>query len=121
VETSSVDSGPDGGTASFVLRVPVARLDEALRRVGGLADVRRITHGAQDVTGAFVSAQDRLSDARAERKALLAALGKAGTPRAIDPPSATRVAANRSEIAPPGSKGDLRGTAPAHGRRVEVA
>jgi len=106
VESSQVDSSPSGGEATFVLRVPTARLDDALKRFGELADVARLSQGSEDITGSFVSAQDRLSDARAERKALLAALGKATTPRSIASLRA-RIRGNRTEIAR--LEGDLRG------------
>jgi hypothetical protein len=86
-------------------QIPVGRLDEALKRFGELADVRRLTQGTEDITGAFVSAQDRLSDARAERRALLEALGAARTARAIASLRA-RIRGNRQETAR--LKGDVR-------------
>ena len=106
VASSQVDSTPSGGDATFVLRIPTARVDDALKRFAELAGVARLSEGAQDITGSFVSAQDRLSDARAERKALLAALGKASTPRSIASLRA-RIRGNRTEIAR--LEGDLRG------------
>ncbi len=114
VSTSQVDTSPEGGEATFVLRIPTDRLDDALKRFGTLADVARLTQGSEDITGAFVSAQDRLSDARAERKALLAALGKASTPRSIAGLRA-RIRGNRTEIAR--LEGDLRGLR----RRADLA
>ncbi len=105
VETSTVDSSAAGGDASFVLRIPTAQLPAALKRFGELGDVRRLTQGAQDVTGAFVSVQDRLGDARAERKALLKALGRATTQARIASLRG-RIAANRTEIAR--LEGDVR-------------
>jgi hypothetical protein len=114
VASSQVDSSPSGGEATFVLRVPTARLDDALKRFGELADVARLSQGSEDITGSFVSAQDRLSDARAERKALLAALGKATTPRSIASLRA-RIRGNRTEIAR--LEGDLRGLR----RRTDLA
>jgi len=114
VESSQVDSSPSGGEATFVLRIPTARLDDALKRFGELADVARLSQGSEDITGSFVSAQDRLSDARAERKALLAALGKATTPRSIASLRA-RIRGSRAEIAR--LEGDLRGLR----RRADLA
>jgi hypothetical protein len=114
VESSQVDSSPSGGEATFVLRIPSARLDDALKRFGELADVARLSQGSEDITSSFVSAQDRLSDARAERKALLAALGKATTPRSIAS-LRTRIRGNRAEIAR--LEGDLRGLR----RRADLA
>jgi len=106
VASSQVDSSPSGGEATFVLRIPTARVDAALERFAELASVARLSEGSQDITGSFVSAQDRLSDARAERKALLAALGKATTSRSIASLRA-RIRGNRAEIAR--VEGDLRG------------
>ena len=51
-----------------------------------------------DITGAFTSVQDRLSDARAERRGLLGALGKATTQQQIDSLRA-RLRNVRSQIA----------------------
>lgn len=106
VTRSLVDAAPAGGTATFALRIPTARLADALKRFGALADVARISQASEDITASFVSAQDRLTDARAERKALLRALGKATTPGAIASLRA-RIAGNRGEIAR--AEGDLRG------------
>ena len=114
VETSQVDSSPSGGAASFVLRVPTARLDDALKRFGELADVARLTQGSADITGSVVSAQDRLSDARAERKALLAALGRTTAPTRIASLRA-RLRGNRVELSR--LEGDLRGLR----RRADLA
>jgi hypothetical protein len=76
--TSSVSSG-DGerAGATFTLRVPTRRLDDALARLSKLAHVRSRTQDSQDVTGAFVSARDRLRESLAERQALLRALARA--------------------------------------------
>ena len=114
VERSRVERSQTGGQATFALRIPTARLDDALKRFGELADVARLSEGSEDITGAFVSAQDRLSDARAERKALLSALGKAVTPRSIASLRA-RIRGNRAEIAR--LEGDLRGLR----RRTDLA
>ncbi len=81
VVTSSVSSGDSGGGgATFALRVPTRRLDDALARLSKLAHVRSRTQNSQDVTGAFVSAQERLDAALAERKGLLRQLARADTP-----------------------------------------
>ncbi len=114
VSTSQVDSSPAGGEASFVLRIPTDRVDGALKRFGELADVARLTQGSEDITGSFVSAQDRLSDARAERKALLKSLGKAATAPRIASLRA-RIRGNRTEIAR--LEGDVRGLR----RRADLA
>ncbi len=81
VVTSSVSSGDQGQAgATFALRVPTARLDDALARLSKLAHVRSRTENSEDVTGAFVSAQERLDASLAERKGLLRQLARAGTP-----------------------------------------
>jgi hypothetical protein len=81
VVTSSVSSGDEGrGGATFSLRVPTRRLDDALARLSKLAHVRSRTQNSQDVTGAFVSAQERLDAALAERQGLLRQLARADTP-----------------------------------------
>jgi len=98
VSTSSVSARGSGGSASFVLRVPTARLDEAIKQLSKLGHVAALDQSSRDITGAFVSVEDRLSDARQERKALLRALGKAQNAGQI----ATikqRLRYNRSEIA----------------------
>jgi len=114
VARSSVNVGDDGGSASFTLRVPTRRLDEALKRLSDLAHVGSLKQGSADITGSFVSAADRLSDARAERRALLKALGKATTPNAIAS-LRQRIRFNRSEI------GALKGDLQALRRRADLA
>lgn len=98
VSSSTVDSSPSSGEAAFALRIPTARLDDALKRFGELADVAQLSQGTQDITASFVSARSRLTDARAERKALLAAFARAEAPRAITSVRA-RLRGNRTEIA----------------------
>jgi hypothetical protein len=98
VSSSTVTTNDASGSAQFALRIPTRRLDDALRRLGRLAHVGSLSQSADDITSQFVSAADRLSDARAERKALLRALGKATTPPQIASLRA-RLRANRSEIA----------------------
>jgi len=114
VARSSVDVGDAQGSASFTLRIPTRRLDDGLKRLSDLAHVGSLRQGSTDITGSFVSAADRLSDARAERRALLKALGKATTPNAIAS-LRSRIRFNRSEIA--ALKGDLQ----ALRRRADLA
>jgi hypothetical protein len=80
VVTSSVSGGERDTGATFSLRVPTRRVDEALARLSRLGQVRSRTQGSRDVTGAFVAAQERLAAARAERKSLLRQLARADTP-----------------------------------------
>jgi hypothetical protein len=77
---SSVASGDDserGG--SFDLRIPAESLRAALRDLSKLGHVRARRQAGRDVTPAFVSAQDRLAAARAEREGLLRRLAAADT------------------------------------------
>ena len=76
VARSSVTS-TDGG--SLQLRVPSFRLDTAIQRLSKLGKVRQLSRNTEDITAQVVSARDRLSEARAERKGLLIQLAKATT------------------------------------------
>jgi hypothetical protein len=79
VSSSQVVAEGDGGSASFVLRVPGDRAGAAVARIGELGDVASLSESTQDITGAYTSVQDRLQDARDGRAALLRALGRAET------------------------------------------
>lgn len=85
VQSSSSSSG-DGsdGEATFDLRIPTVKLDEALAALSKLGHVAERSQNLQDITRSFTSAQDRLADARAERRGLLRALGRATTPLQIE-------------------------------------
>lgn len=76
VRHSRVTSSSGG---NMQLRVPSNRLDIAVQRLSKLAKVRELSRTADDITGAVVSARDRLRDARAERESLLDQLAKATT------------------------------------------
>jgi hypothetical protein len=76
VARSNVSSSEGG---DFQLRVPTRQLDTAIQRLSKVGKVRGLTRNAQDITGAFVSARSRLTDARAERKSLLKQLAAATT------------------------------------------
>ena len=76
VVSSQVSSGSSG---EFELRVPERRLQRALSRLSAVGKVRERTQASQDVTGAVVSVEGRLKDARTERASLLRQLGKATT------------------------------------------
>lgn len=106
VEQSSVDATDRGGTASFMLSVPTAKAGDTVKRLSALAHVASMSQAATDITSSFVSAIDRLSDARAERRALLSALKGAKTPEGIAR-LRDRIRANRREIA--SLKGQLNG------------
>lgn len=72
-------SDANGGEASFELRIPTERLDQALAALSKLGHVTERSQNLQDITGSFTSAQERLTDARAERRGLLRALARATT------------------------------------------
>ena len=97
VQLSQVRTGNGNGGATFVLRVPTAKLGDALASLSKLGHVRSMEQSANDITGAFDSAQSRLADARAERRGLLRALAKATTAQEIASLKA-RIADNRREI-----------------------
>jgi Domain of unknown function (DUF4349) len=98
VQSSQVATGNGRGNATFVLRVPTARLDDAIARLSKLGHVRSLQQSEQDITGAYDSAQTRLAEARAERRGLLRAIAKATTAQEISSLRA-RIADNRREIA----------------------
>jgi Domain of unknown function (DUF4349) len=76
---SNLSSDDEGATGSFELRIPSARLREALADLAGLATVRSQSQTGQDVTREHVTARDRLQAARAERRSLLRRLEAAVT------------------------------------------
>lgn len=114
VADSQVSARNRGGSAVFTLRIPTARLDQTLAKLSKLGHVAAMDQGSRDITSAFVSVADRLSDARAERKALLKALGAAKTQPAIAS-LRRRIANNRSEIAA------LKGQLTALRRRADLS
>jgi hypothetical protein len=77
VVSSQVSSRSSG---EFELRVPESRLQRALSRLSAVGKVRERTQSSQDITAAVVSVQERLKDARTERRSLLRQLAKATTP-----------------------------------------
>jgi hypothetical protein len=106
VAQSEVSSAGQRGQATFALRIPTARLDDALATLSRLGHVRSRSQESDDITARFVSARSRLHDARAERQALLRALAEAATSQEIDSINA-RLEIARSRIA--AAKGDLFG------------
>ncbi len=97
---ASSDSASQGSQAeaTFDLRIPTERLDDALATLSKLGNVVERRQNLVDITGSFTSVQDRLSDARAERRGLLKALGRASTQAQIDSLRA-RLRGVRSQIA----------------------
>lgn len=103
---SNVTSGDDGiPGGEFELRVPADRLQAALRDLSKLGDVRSRTQSGDDVTRAFVSAEDRLEGARAERRSLLRRLENAETDTEAES-LRSRLDFNASEVR--GLNGQLR-------------
>jgi len=77
VQSSHVDQGEGAGEANLTLILPSAKLSAALASLGALAPVRAESQTLQDITNTYDAARQRLSDANAERQALLRALAKA--------------------------------------------
>jgi hypothetical protein len=97
VQSSQIATGDGHSTASFVLRVPTSRLDDALARLSKLGHVKSLQQSADDITNAYDGASTRLVEARAERRGLLRALSKATTAAQISSLRA-RIADNRREL-----------------------
>jgi uncharacterized protein DUF4349 len=97
VQSSQVSTGDGRSTASFVLRVPTSRLDDALARLSRLGHVRSLQQSADDITNVYNGAATRLAEARAERRGLLRALAKATTAAQITSLRA-RIADNRRAL-----------------------
>jgi hypothetical protein len=106
VVSSNVSSGDsDQARATFDLRIPSPHLADAIRDLSDLAHLRARNQAGQDITAEFSSAEDRLKDSRAERRALLKRLAKAANPtEAAAIRQQLRVV--RSQIA--AAKGELR-------------
>jgi hypothetical protein len=73
-----------GGSAELRLSLPSARLSPALASLGRLAPTRAESQSLQDITGEYDAARGKLSDAVAERQALLRALARATTQGEIE-------------------------------------
>jgi Domain of unknown function (DUF4349) len=114
VDSSQTSTSDTEASATFALRIPTARLDEAVAALSKLAHVSSLQQGSTDITGSFVSVEARLRDARAERRALLRALAKATTTQEIDAIK-LRLRDNRSQNAL------LKGELNALRRRADLA
>ncbi|HTQ69493.1 MAG TPA: DUF4349 domain-containing protein [Solirubrobacteraceae bacterium] len=73
-----------GGEALLTLVLPSAKLQRTLAQLERIAPVRAETQSLQDITSEYHAAGGRLASARAERAALLRALGRATTQAAIE-------------------------------------
>jgi hypothetical protein len=81
VLSSQVNEGAgERARASLELAIPSERLEPALADLSDLADVKSRSDSSIDVTAPFVSARERLNDARAELESLLRQLAEAATP-----------------------------------------
>jgi uncharacterized protein DUF4349 len=81
VSSQVTGTGGDRSVANFDLAIPATRLQDALADLSELADVSARSESTLDITEPFVSARERLTDARAELQSLLAQLADADTPR----------------------------------------
>lgn len=79
VASSQVSSSGQEASATLQLTIPSRNLDAALDRLTDLANVKSLDESTLDITRPYVSAQDQLRDAEAERRSLLEALGNAST------------------------------------------
>lgn len=79
VVSSNVSEGAEVARASFDLRIPTARLQEAVADLSGLAHVKSRNEGSLDITAPTVSARERTADAKAEIDGLLEQLAAAGS------------------------------------------
>jgi Domain of unknown function (DUF4349) len=80
VSSSVRTTGDERSRASFELRIPTPRLQEALSDLSGLAHVSSRNEGSLDITAPTIDARGRAADARAEVDSLLAQLAAAGDP-----------------------------------------
>lgn len=79
VASSNVRTAGEDATATLDLIVPTRNLDEAIDRLTEIGDVRSLEESSLDITRPYVTAQDELEDAEAERRGLIEALGNATT------------------------------------------
>ncbi|MBW3652397.1 MAG: DUF4349 domain-containing protein [Actinobacteria bacterium] len=85
VASSQIGESDAGGSeATYDLRIPSDRLDRALAALSKLGHVTERSQALDDITASFQSAQERLTEVRAERRGLLRALERATTQAQID-------------------------------------
>ncbi len=77
VLSSQLNERGSQASADLQLSIPTSELDATLDRLTDLATVESLNEAAVDITEPFVSARDRLGDARDQRLELLEALGNA--------------------------------------------
>lgn len=79
VESANLSETAKTASASLELSIPTRELDGTLDRLTDLATVASLDEASEDITKPFVSAEDNLADAQAEREQLLQALAEADT------------------------------------------
>lgn len=79
IVSSNLSEQGKRASATLELSIPTRALDSTLDQLTELATVKSLNEGSVDITRPFVSAEDALKDAKAERKELLEALGNATT------------------------------------------
>jgi Domain of unknown function (DUF4349) len=85
VQRSQVSLQPRGqSSATLVLQLPSAKLVTAIGSLAQLAPMRAESQSLQDITSEYDAARTKLSDAVAERQALLRALARATTQGQIE-------------------------------------
>ena len=98
VASSQVSTAGEDASARLELVIPTRNLDAAIDRLTEIGDVRSLEESSVDITHPYVSAEDRLEDAEAERRELLEALGNAETPEEAEA-LRLQIADARKEIA----------------------
>ncbi len=99
VRSSTVQVQQQGASeATLALSLPSARLGAALAAIGRLAPIRAENRSLQDITDAYGAAHQRLSDAEAERRALLRTLAAATSEGQIQA-LRERLSASRAAVA----------------------
>jgi cellobiose-specific phosphotransferase system component IIA len=98
VQSSRVQVQGSAGEANLMLKLPSGKLSAALASIEQIAPVREESQSLQDITNTYNAARQRLSDAEAERQALLHALSKAISEGEIDSLH-ERLSQSRSAIA----------------------
>ncbi|MEO7198175.1 MAG: DUF4349 domain-containing protein [Solirubrobacterales bacterium] len=102
VVNSQVSESGRNSSAALQLTIPSRNLDAAIDDLTGLANVESLSEATQDITHPYVTAQDRLQDATAERRSLLEALAKASSAAEADA-LRRQIADSRREISRAGA------------------
>jgi hypothetical protein len=85
VLSSSLTTGEDGATGGqYELRIPQQRLRAAIRDLSALGTVESRSEQGEDITPSFSRTEERLQEARAERRGLLRRLESAQSDQEAD-------------------------------------